>query len=406
MVIAVCAAWLLLVYVIFPAISIEISGVQSTGFILQAAFIVVSLIFLFYLLFKRYHSKIKAEKDRNAETIARYDALSAATHDAIWDHDLTNGNTFYNQRIKEVFGYTDEDLNDNEKWWSENIHPDDRDRVKGKIDNILTETKPFWQDEYKFRCKSGEYKIVYDRSFIVRNSRGEPTRLIGAMIDITEARTMEEKILQKKLKHKNNLGKAIIQAHEEERKRIKEELHEDVNQVLAAIKIYIQQVNTNKGQSQVLQQSLSQLDDAITKIKKISNNLLPSGLQFFGLVSSLHDLATYNNASYKTNIELDLAGFNEAGMSDALRLLVYRVIQDLVNNTISSSTPEKISIGLRNGSDKVQVIFRDDAPVKNESDLVEHRKLDVLQNKLELYNGTLLMQKKGQGNIVEIEIDL
>lgn len=405
MVFTAWAAWLLLVYVIFPAFDIEITGVYSNGFILQAAFIVVSLIFLLYLLFKKYHSNIKAEKDRNAETIARYDALSAATHDAIWDHDLITGKTFYNQRIREVFGYTEEDLNDNEKWWFENIHPDDRERVKGKIDYILTETKAFWQDEYKFRCKNGEYKIVYDRSYIVRNSQGAPTRLIGAMIDITEERNMQEKILQKKLKHKNNLGKAIIQAHEEERKHIKEELHEDVNQVLAAIKLYIQQVHTNKGQTEVLQHSLIQLDDAMTKIKKISNHLLPSGLQFFGLTSSLHDLVTYNNTAHKINIELDLEHFEENNMNDALRLLVFRVVQDLLTNTLAGPKPQKIAIRLRNAANKVQVLFTDDAPVKNESELVEQRKLDVLQNKLELYNGTLILHKK-TNNQVQVEVDL
>lgn len=405
MVLAVCVAWLLMVYVIFPAISIEITGVQSTGFILQAVFIVISLIILFYLLFKRYYSKIKAEKDRNAETIARYDALSAATHDAIWDHDLITGKTFYNQRIREVFGYNDEDLKDNEKWWSENIHPDDRERVKGKIENILTETKSFWQDEYKFRCKNGEYKIVYDRSYIVRNSQGKPTRLIGAMIDISEARSMDEKILQKKLLHKNNLGRAIIQAHEEERKHIKEELHEDVNQVLAAIKLYIQQVHTSKGQTEVLQHSLSQLDDAITKINKISNQLLPSGLQFFGLISSLQDLVTYNNSAHKMNIELDLEHFEENNMNEALRLLVFRVVQDLLINTLSGPKPQKIAIRIRNGINKVEVLFTDDAAVKTESELVEMRKLDVLQNKLELYDGTLTLHKK-TNNQVKVEVDL
>ncbi len=188
---------------------------------------------------------------------------------------------------------------------------------------------------------------MYDRSFIVRDANGKALRLIGAMNDITEARRMEQKLVQQKLDDKNSLGKAIIEAQEDERKIIREELHDDVNQILAGIKLCIHQINNQPEVDETVKLTLEQLDDVISKIRKISNQLAPSGLEFFRLVVSIKDVIYFNETHYPVTIHLNTELFNEVKTDNPMRVFIDRIIQDILLNIFCGPKPTVINIELK-----------------------------------------------------------
>lgn len=65
------------------------------------------------------------------------------------------------------------------------VHPDDIERVKAGINLVMTNNKTRWQDEYRFRCADGTYKVALDRGFLIYKSK-KLVRIIGCMQDITE----------------------------------------------------------------------------------------------------------------------------------------------------------------------------------------------------------------------------
>jgi two-component system, NarL family, sensor histidine kinase UhpB len=401
----VSVTWAGLVYILLQLFGKHISD-NSIAFLIAQTVLFLGILWLCYYFFiRRAYEKLLVERNNTAEIIKRYDALSATTNDAIWDHDLITGQTFYNTRLQEIFGYSKEDLRNNEGWWSHNIHPDDKERVQQKINNILEHENQLWQDEYHFRCKNGEYKIVQDRSFIVRNETGRPLRLIGAMNDVTEQRQLEQKILQSKLDHKNELGKAILQAYEEERKNIREELHEDVNQVLAAVKMYIYEVNNSHAADETLLKSIEQLDDVIGKIKHISNRLSPASMEYFGLVPSINELILFHTTYNLVDIYFEHTGFTETDVKNPLRIFLYRIIQDLLGNTLAGCNPTTVKLTLQNKGNNIKLHLTDDAIAGTGTEIIAQRKLNLIKTKLEMYDGRLLINTNKQQN-AEIEIYL
>jgi PAS domain S-box-containing protein len=128
---------------------------------------------------QRIENELKMQK-----SMERFDIVSKATSDAIWDFDVASGIVLWNKALKSLFGYSDTTLT--REWWLERIHPDDANRVVAKITDAVNGGKTRLKNEYRFRCADGSYKNVLDRSFLVFTSSGALERIIGSMEDITE----------------------------------------------------------------------------------------------------------------------------------------------------------------------------------------------------------------------------
>lgn len=129
-----------------------------------------------------------------AESKERYDIVAKATSDTIWDWKITENEFSWNKGIQGVYGYSKEEVGRNSKWWFDRIHPEDSIRMSVKLYSFLAQKTQKWQDEYRFKCKDGSYKYVLDRGFLVFNEKGEPTRMIGAMQDITRQKKEERRL--------------------------------------------------------------------------------------------------------------------------------------------------------------------------------------------------------------------
>jgi PAS domain S-box-containing protein len=128
------------------------------------------------------------------EHLDRFNAVSKATSDSIWDMDMVSGRLLWNHGINEIFGY--KDIEHNFQWWYDRVHPDDVDRVAKLIEDNIAHRIPRWTSEYRFRSADGNYRYVLDRGFLIFDEqRGELLRMIGAMQDISErvtyTRTLE-----------------------------------------------------------------------------------------------------------------------------------------------------------------------------------------------------------------------
>ena len=132
----------------------------------------------------------RAEEDLR-ESEERYRLIARATNEAIWDSDLLSDKQTWNGAFETMFGYPLREET-NGAWWEERVHPEDRERVLSKIDSVLRGAGETWSDEYRFRRADGTYATVVDRAYVVRDARGEPVRVIGSMMDVTQHRHAEE----------------------------------------------------------------------------------------------------------------------------------------------------------------------------------------------------------------------
>jgi PAS domain S-box-containing protein len=124
------------------------------------------------------------------ENVERYDIVSKATSDVVWDYDLTTKVVSWNQGINSVLRYETIGNMTDIDWWRDRIHPEDQQRVLAGFDESLVDGGKSWEDKYRFFCGDGSYRYIQDRGYIGFDENGTAYRMIGAMQDIT--RQMEE----------------------------------------------------------------------------------------------------------------------------------------------------------------------------------------------------------------------
>jgi PAS domain S-box-containing protein len=130
------------------------------------------------------------------ESQDRFRFVARVTNDAVWDRDLVSQALWWNEGVGTLFGYTPEQVGPDVAWWYETIHPDDRERVKSDIHAAVERGAESWSAEYRYRRADGSYALVFDRGYVLHDGDGRPTRMIGAMMDITQRRDLEEELRQ------------------------------------------------------------------------------------------------------------------------------------------------------------------------------------------------------------------
>ncbi len=125
----------------------------------------------------------------------RFEYATLATSDVVWEADLIENTYFSSKNFTELFGHKSgiyEDLVKNE--WNNNVHPDDLEIVLKHTNDSINNGENTWKNEYRLRMSNGEYAIVLDRIFVVRDEKGTPIRLVGALQNITEIKQREERL--------------------------------------------------------------------------------------------------------------------------------------------------------------------------------------------------------------------
>lgn len=110
-----------------------------------------------------------------------------------WDWDVKTGEVQRNERWAEMLGYTLKDFENDTDTWTRLIHPDDRDAAWGSIIDHLEGRTDCHKMEYRMRAKDGSYRWILDHARIVKRAAdGQPLRMSGTHIDITDRKRIEE----------------------------------------------------------------------------------------------------------------------------------------------------------------------------------------------------------------------
>lgn len=123
----------------------------------------------------------------------RFEIVSKATNDAIWDWDIKKDIILWNHGIQTIFGYELNQIESTNTWWADKLHPADHERVLKELSDLFGKRESNWNSQYQYRCFNGEYKHVLDRAYVIYQD-DEPIRMIGAMQDITEQKAFEVKL--------------------------------------------------------------------------------------------------------------------------------------------------------------------------------------------------------------------
>ncbi len=127
-----------------------------------------------------------------SESETRYRLLSRATSEVIYERHILEDRWIWNEGLGRVLGYQYPDPTGT--WWSDRIHPDDRERIVASVEAALNGFIEVWTEVYRFRRADESYCFVADRGYIVRGERGQAVRMIGAISDITLRKQAENQV--------------------------------------------------------------------------------------------------------------------------------------------------------------------------------------------------------------------
>lgn len=281
--------------------------------------------------------------------IERYEILSHATSDTIWDWDITSNRMLYNEGISKTFGYLASEVPNVVDWWNEQLHPDDFKRVTEMVEEVFEKGLQKFQLTYRFRCADGTYKYVFDRAYVLFDQNNNPCRMIGAMQDISSE--VEENM---------RVSKAIIDTQEKERQYIGAELHDNVNQVLASALLVLSMIKNEKmnkkGTLEFIETGRVYIMNAVEELRKLSHELAPASFDNVSLENAFKNLVQDFNPDNRFKVEFNFDDIcNKA--SDEVQINLYRIVQEQMKNIIKYADAGKIDIAVTrvNGSINLRI---------------------------------------------------
>ena len=144
--------------------------------------------------FKDVSIKKIAEKQIQ-ETNERFEKVTEATNDAIWDYNFEENQLFWSKGFSNLFQYDLNKIEPTFEFLVSCIHPEDRNYFVEKVQEfVIDSSKNNWFEEYRFLKADGTYAYIMDRAIFLRNSKGRATRAIGAMTDISYRKEYEDSL--------------------------------------------------------------------------------------------------------------------------------------------------------------------------------------------------------------------
>lgn len=118
-------------------------------------------------------------------------ALNEAS-DGLWDWDIVHQRAFFSPQMKRMLGFGPDELPPLPSSWTSRLHPDDAPQVEATLRAHLEGRQPRYEAEFRVRHRDGRYLWVHDRGRIcARDDAGRPTRMLGALRDISARKALE-----------------------------------------------------------------------------------------------------------------------------------------------------------------------------------------------------------------------
>lgn len=130
------------------------------------------------------------------ESENRFALAIEASNDGLWDWDMTTDTLFISKRWKEILGYEEHELENSYYTWENNLHPEDKEQTLIALQDYIKGNAEKFDIEFRMQHKKGHYVHIHSRGKLLRDSKGNPMRMLGTHTDISERRTLQDNITQ------------------------------------------------------------------------------------------------------------------------------------------------------------------------------------------------------------------
>lgn len=250
--------------------------------------------------------------------------------------------------------------------------------------------------ESSYLQPGGLYNWYHVRMYPITNPEQKNFGLMVAVSDITEKKFMEQEIVKRNVQEQKKITRAVLRAQEKERNKIGQELHDNINQILAGAKMYLGLTRNRRERAmELVEQSSILIDDAINEIRSLTQEQVTPRLQIDlrRLIQSLVD--NFNmQKSFTTTFRYN---FDKADINNDLKLNIYRIIQEGTNNIVKHAGASNVNILLEKVDPDIHIVLSDDGKGFNMHDQQPGIGIANIRNRIESFNGRVSFTSKPGG---------
>jgi PAS domain S-box-containing protein len=412
---------------------IQIAIISFLAFLLATLFIV-------YLMGKR--KQLDTLKNY-AETLRQQAALLQLAHDAIIVRDMEDKIIFWNKGAEEKYGLKEDEA------IGQNIYILLKTQFSKPLEEIKAElsSKGQWEGELLQTRRDGTSLVVASRWSLQKDDSGNPVAVMGINTDITEKKRAEQEILkfntelEERVRRRTielqrltetleqqvhertadlertnealrHLSSKLLSAQEEERRRIAGEIHDTLGACLGAIKFKVQSTLQQPGETantatDPLNTILPVIQEGIEECRRLQMDLRPPMLDDLGLLATLSWFFRRFQTIYSgIHIEQEM-NVEENEVPVSLKVVIYRVTQEALNNIAKYSHANLVRYALRKPNDRMELVVQDNGQGFNLEKTLGLKSanrglgLTSMRERTELSGGSFAIEStEGKGTII------
>lgn len=327
-----------------------------TSSLIAIIIIIILLSFLYFLTADRIYKyfvrldisnkKLIYAREALKQSEDRFQKLFNSTGDDIFVTDTNENIVEVNQASCNTLGYTREEL------------------LSKKMSEIKTQKYAQWVSENRRKIyELGTY--TFESEHMAKDGKIIPVEATSRVLDYNNEKLILSVVrnIGTRKETEREILSTVIRTEERERERFAKDMHDSVGPLLSTIKLYVNELKSpnldTEERTDFVNQTNEILDEAITSIRTISNNLMPRVIHKYGLIKALESFCDKVNKTNKIKIQLESKHITDR-LDQNLELILFRVITELITNTLKHANAKHINVELEKSHNKIIMSFKDD----------------------------------------------
>ena len=320
--------------------------------------------------------------------------------DMVYEVDAQGRMTMVNRAATRLLGYQPKEMIGRRRRdfvLAEDLHKFDEERVRAEKGEQMSFMA------LRHLTKDGRTRWLSVHSRGVFDEHGRLVGRRGVARDVTQQVLAERRV--------RKLSRRLIGAQEEERKRLAQDLHDEMGQMLGALKIGLQGEAARQGGGPEMARLIRLTQKVMDRVRALAYNLRPAILDSFGLAAAATDLCEALSEAGLLQVETDIQTL-PSDLPPEVSLSVYRCLQEALNNVVRHSRSGWARVELSQQGDKLRMVVRDHGrgfdvkAVLDSTTVSRSMGLVGIRERLSLLDGNLNLTSSSKGTTMVVEVPL
>lgn len=358
-------------------------------------------------------SKFRAEEALRSSQEQLQAIIDGAADTVVFLKDIDGRFITVNSRFEEMLGITRDDMRGKTDY--DLVTRERADYYRAHDQLVLATGRPIQIEEVALLADGKEHTFLANK-FPLVDASGKQYAVCSISVDITERKQAEQALIRSEkmaFEHRQlqALAERLRQVREEERKMVARDLHDDIGQILTAIKMDMTWVvrHLPKSKDEVHQRlsgSIELLNDGVQSVRRICSGLRPGVLDDLGLAAAIEWQA--NEFASRTGIPCQVtAPPGELRLDGDRATAVFRIFQECLTNVARHAEAQSVRASLDQHDESLMLIVEDDGKGFRESEVAGSLGILGMKERAQVFGGSVLVSSfPGNGTKITVKIPL